>query len=736
MRVYQMDEKAAAQFLNCDPENGLDIVTEASQQSRFRRFWKLLGGIRIYHKSKFYYADVIAFICYAIAVVFSCLNQSWPLLMMTLIAFGLTGLLYFAECLILFRMKKKFFSRIGAAGQKVQVIRRGERLQIASEELVKGDLVLLEEGSILYGDARILSADNLYADEKFVFGSTIPARKTAAAIPDDNLAADKQENMLWKGSFVSTGSGCCVITALGEDCYIEKTGGRSSRKQRSFFYNKQNNIGHISSYIYIILVAISLLIAVIFANRYVEAFLVMAAMTSLMMLNPVSSLTEWTYYRCAEKLSRQGALIRNIEAFDGMNREQVLYYDADDFIENRLTFSQVINFHGSEKSSLSYFALCVGPGYLTETVRAPLERHHLTYEKLNRSYPVFRREHDEAGNLFSIFSNNGKSVVVSVGYWQKMLPYINRLEDGLLERIQDLEYHGKMVWLMANDSLNFIPSKLDMSMISGHMEITALVIFNIPVQRDHLEMIGQLRRASMKVYLVSDYTETLGKSIASSYDMDGILPSPPDKPCYTLPQLKDHTLVALDTASPIEKDQANVVLHSAVMPQKVIYQVKCMFCGLRRCLNFMALWGLFLIFTVLALFLQEVSLEKIIYPVLLTRMILIFPCYYLIESVGNCNQYRRSLVLGAFCGAVGFIAALVKLDMALFSMSASAVLLAIVLWWSSRRFRPIKKKDLFILACGILLSILPWIFLSGSWLPAVIFSLFPPLGALILNLFY
>ena len=186
-----MDEKAAAQFLNCDPENGLDIVTEASQQSHFRRFLKLLGGIRIYHKSKFYYADVIAFICYAIAVVFSCLNQSWPLLMMTLIAFGLTGLLYFAECLILFRMKKKFFSRIGAAGQKVQVIRRGERLQIASEELVKGDLVLLEEGSILYGDARILSADNLYADEKFVFGSTIPARKTAAAIPDDNLAADK-----------------------------------------------------------------------------------------------------------------------------------------------------------------------------------------------------------------------------------------------------------------------------------------------------------------------------------------------------------------------------------------------------------------------------------------------------------------------------------------------------------------------------------------------------------------
>lgn len=736
MRVYQMDENKLAETLGSDAKIGLRTEPTAARGDAFSRFLHTLRGIVALHRSKFYYADLIAAVCFLIAIIFSCLNRSWSLFYMTLAALGVSLALYFIESTLLYRYKKRFFDRLSTARQRVRVIRAGQEQEISPGSLLPGDLVVLEPGTILYADARVLSADNLYVDEQYVFGSSIPSAKTSRPLQEENLTPENQKNMVWKGSFVSSGRGICMVTALEEDCYVEKTGGRRRKRQRSFFYNKQNNIGHISSYIYIVLVAISLLIAVIFTNRYVEAFLVMAAMTTLMFLNPVSCLTEWTYYRTAEKLYRQGVLIRNIEAFDGMNREQTLYYDAEDFLRDRLTFAEVINFHGTSKSSLSYFSLCMGPGYFNEMMRPALEQYQLSYERLNRSFPIYRREQDDAGNLFSLFSDNGKSVAVAVGYWQKMLPYVKGLDRDVLDRIDLLEQSGKMVWIMASQLMDFIPNKLDFSYAAGQMSITALLIFNIPVQKNVLNMIGQLRRAKARVELVSDYTETLSRSIAAMYDMDGLQTVPPEKPCYTMPQLRHNTLIALETASPIEKDQALVVLENDRSPQQVIYQVKCMFCGLRRCLNFMAVFGLFLIFTVLTLFLHDTPLEEIIYPALLIKPVLVIPFYYLIESVSNCNQFRRSLLLGLFCGAAGYIAALVRCDMALFTLGASATLLSVVLLLSSRHFRPFRQKDPVLLICAALAVLLPWFFMGGGWLTAVLFALFPPIAAFILDLFY
>lgn len=736
MRLYQMEPADLAEQLNCDLEKGCNAEINIAKTGKWCRFLRALRGMARLHQTKLYYVDVIVLLCYAIAVIFSCLDQSWKLLYVTLAAFAVTLILFLAEGYFLYRYKESYYDRIDQCRQSVAVIRNGMRAEIAPNELVVGDLLCLEQGTVLFSDARIVAATDLFADEKLVFGSTIPAEKTEEALQEPNLLPEKQKNMLWKGSYVSAGHGLAVVTALDDDCYVEKTGGRKGKKQRSFFYNKQNNIGHIASYIYVILVALCLLVAIIFTNHFVEAFLMMAVMTSLILLNPVSCLMEWTYYRTAAKLYKQGALIRNIEAFDGMNKEKDVYFDAEGLIGDSLTYSHTIDLHGNEKSSLSYFALCMGEGVLTDAVREPLARYELNYKKLDNSFPVFRRAKDAAGNTFSVFSNRGNSVAVAVGYWEKMLPLLHEIDESLVEQIRELEIHGKMVFLMASDSMNFIPTKLDFDYFSGRMAVTALVVFNIPIAEETLSMIGQLRRASMRVKLISDYSESLSKALAGAYDMDEVLPEPPAKPCYTLPHLKEQNLVALENASPIEKEQAMVVLSSSIAPQRLIYQVKCMFCGIRRCLNFLAINGCFLVLTVLILFLADVPMEKLVFPVLLFKAVLLCPCYYLIESVRNCNQYQRSLVLGCFCGLVGVAAALFQCDMAVFAAGFSMLLLSLYLLLSGIKHRKVRKKDVILLLCVTALCILPWIFIGGSWLTALLLALFPPIGAFLLDLFY
>lgn len=736
MRFYQMEPADLAEQLNCDLEKGSNTEINAVRDGKWHRFLRMLRGMAKLHRSKLYYVDIIVAVCYAIAVVFSCLNKSWELLHVTLSALAITVILFLAEGYFLYRYKQSYYDRIAHCRQSVSVIRDGVKCQIDPDGLVIGDLLRVEAGTVLFADARIVSAADLFAEEKLVFGSTIPAEKTDEALSEQNLLPEKQKNMLWKGSYVTSGSGLAVVTALGDDCYVEKTGGRKEKKQRSFFYNKQNNIGHIASYIYVILVALSLLVAIIFTNHYVEAFLMMAVMTSLLLLNPVSCLMEWTYYRTAAKLYKQGALIRNVEAFDGMNREKDVYFDAGSLIGDSLTYSHTIDLHGTEKSSLSYFVLCMGESPLTEAVCEPLARYGLSYQQLDNSFPVFRRAKDAAGNLVSVFSNNGNSVAVAVGYWQKMLPMLHKIDESLLEQIRELEIHGKMVYLMASNSMNFIPTKLDFEYFSGRMDITSLVAFNIPINQKSLSMIGQLRRASMHVHLISDHSETLGKAIADSYDMDTVLSAPPEKPCYTLPHLKDQSLVAFEDALPIEKERATLVLAPSIAPQQVIYRVKCMFCGIRRCLNFLAMSGIFLVLTTLVLFMADVPMKKLVFPVLLLKPILLCPCYYLIESVRNCNQHRRSLLLGVFCGVVGLTAALIQCDMALFAMGFSSLLLSVYLLVSGLKHRKARKVDLILLLTAVAFSVFPWIFMGQNWLAALILSLFPPIGAFLLDLFY
>lgn len=737
MRIYQMEKEEVAALLNVDVECGMELQPICKKKSGWRGFVSFSGGLFSLLKGKFYYVNIVLMISYFIAGVFSWLNQSWGLLKLTIAAVAITGFLYLAEGIVLYIFKKKYHDRSVCNCQKVQALRSGSVVELDPDELVVGDLISLEEGTLLYCDARLLESNDLFAEEKTVFGTTIPVEKNAEAIPGDNISPEKQSNMLWKGSYISGGKGLAIVTAIGADCYVAKTGGRQGRKQRSFFYNRQNHIGHLASYIYIIVSALCLFIAALFTKQFVEAFLLMGVLSSLMVLNPVTCLMEWTYYRFAARLYQQGVLIRNIEAFDGMNKEKELYFDADKLIANQLRYSHTVDLQGTEKSTVSYFSLCMGSGYFTKKLQDVLLKYDLTYDKLDRSFPVFRREEDEEGNVFSLFSKSGSSVVVSAGYWEKMIPLLREMDEELLKQIQELEIHGKMVYIMASDSMDFIPNKLELSRFIGNMTLSALVVFDLPVDREVLSMIGQLRHSSMKVYLISNYSEVLGRTLANSYDMDASVTAPPNRPCYSLPHAEGDSLaVYAEHSTPIERDRAMVVLRDGVAAQNLVYRVKCMFCGIRRCLNFLALSGVFLIFTVLALFLSKVPMEKIIFSVLTLTPVLICPCYYFIESVRNCNQYRRSLILGMFCGSAGLVAALIGCDAAILAFGLSTILLSGYFLFSGAKHHGATKEGFIALAVAMLLTLLPVIFTGGHWLPAVLLAFFPALGAFVLDLFY
>jgi len=107
---------------------------------------------------------------------------------------------------------------------KATVIREGKRKHIESELLVPGDIVLIEEGSKIPADIRLLEAFELKTQEASLTGESTPVKKKVEAIKGKTIIAD-QSNMLFSGTIVVTGEGKGIIARTGMDTEIGKIAG-------------------------------------------------------------------------------------------------------------------------------------------------------------------------------------------------------------------------------------------------------------------------------------------------------------------------------------------------------------------------------------------------------------------------------------------------------------------------------------------------------------------------------
>ncbi len=95
-----------------------------------------------------------------------------------------------------------------------RVRREKTELKVPAEEIVPGDIVLLESGNRIPADLRILYATNLTIDESLLTGESTAVQKSSGVLKKDTPVSDRY-NITYAGSTVITGRGCGVVTATG-----------------------------------------------------------------------------------------------------------------------------------------------------------------------------------------------------------------------------------------------------------------------------------------------------------------------------------------------------------------------------------------------------------------------------------------------------------------------------------------------------------------------------------------
>jgi Ca2+-transporting ATPase len=236
--------------------------------------------------------------------------------------------------------------RIGTHLQRVR--RDGQVLMVDSEELVPGDIVLIEAGDVATADARLVSAANLNVDESALTGESVPVEKSPTPVAKDAAIGDRS-SMLHKGTAVTRGSAIAVVTATGMATELGQVA-RLAAAAAPEDSPLTKSLGRLSSH----LIVVTLLIAVVVASigilrgqspmLMVEAAIALAVAAIPEGLPIVATLA---LARGMWRMARKNALIERLSAVETLGATTVILTDKTGTLtENRMTVARLVTAAG------------------------------------------------------------------------------------------------------------------------------------------------------------------------------------------------------------------------------------------------------------------------------------------------------------------------------------------------------------------------------------------------------
>jgi Ca2+-transporting ATPase len=101
------------------------------------------------------------------------------------------------------------------AAPEAQVLRDGHRISLPAPQLVPGDIVFIEAGNYVPADIRLLEAVNLSIDEASLTGESVPVKKRADVVLEEDISIGDRHNTAFMGTLVTYGRGKGVVISTG-----------------------------------------------------------------------------------------------------------------------------------------------------------------------------------------------------------------------------------------------------------------------------------------------------------------------------------------------------------------------------------------------------------------------------------------------------------------------------------------------------------------------------------------
>ena len=370
MKFYCEDKESVLHELNASPEgltsteaekrlaeNGKNKLQAAKGKSIIRRFFEQLADPMI----------IILLVAAAISGVLAVIeNDSFTDVIIILAVVIVNAVLgVYQES----KAEKAIEALQEMSASTSKVLRDGKVQIVYSEDLVVGDIILIEAGDAVPADARILENASLKVEEAALTGESVPVNKFIDVLylkeGEKDVPLGDRKNMLYMGSTVVYGRGTAVVTATGMDTEMGKIAGalQDAEEGQTPLQIKLSQLSKILTWLVLGICAIVFGVQLLrkgnfdFANTILPSFMAAVSLAVAAIPEGLAAVVTVVLSMGVTNMSKRNAIIRRLTAVETLGCAQIICSDKTGTLtQNKMTV--VDHFGENEKQIAVAMTLC------------------------------------------------------------------------------------------------------------------------------------------------------------------------------------------------------------------------------------------------------------------------------------------------------------------------------------------------------------------------------------------
>jgi len=433
-----------------------------------------------------------------------------------------------------------------------RVMRDGEAVTVKSEDLVVGDVILLEAGNAVPADCRILESHSIKAEEAALTGESVPVNKLIDIIMlkegEKDVALGDRKNMLYSGSTVVYGRGRAVVTSVGMDTEMGKIADALSdvANEQTPLQKKMAQLSTTLTKLVLAICAVVFVFGIVrnFISPVADAgifdvvldtFILAIALAVAAIPEGLPAVVTIILSMGVTAMSKRQALIRKLTAVETLGCTQIICSDKTGTLtQNKMTV--VDKSTGDEKLLAKAMALCsdaeIKPGE-TESVGEPTECALVNYAyvlgmpkyELEQAAPrVGEAPFDSNRKMMStIHSEDGKIVQYTKGACEMLLdrcdnyltesgnilPMTDEIKKAVFENNKGFADRALRVLGAAYKYYDEIPTDLEPEQLEKGLTFIGAVGMIDPCRPEVLDAIRECKEAGIRpIMITGDHIDT------------------------------------------------------------------------------------------------------------------------------------------------------------------------------------------------------------------------------------
>ncbi len=431
---------------------------------------------------------------------------------------------------------------ISAATSKV--IRDGKQMTVHSEDLVVGDIIVLEAGDAVPADARIIECASMKIEEAALTGESVPVDKKEDALTlgeNGDVPLGDRKNMVFMGSTVVYGRGKAVVVGTGMDTEMGKIADALAQAQegKTPLQIKLAGLSKILTYLVIgicvVIFGVQLIRYGLAFNTVLSSFMLAISLAVAAIPEGLATVVTIVLSIGVTNMSKRNAIIRKLTAVETLGCTQIICSDKTGTLtQNKMT---VVDHYGENEALLATaMSLCSDAEFDTEigtAVGEPTECALVNYaEKLELSKNIQKKQFERIGEV-PFDSMRKMMTTVHKTEDGKLIQFTKGAPDEILKRCSTALVNGKVVPLSedvkndilaankgmadkalrvlaaAKKDLDAVPATYDSDSLENDLCFVGLTGMIDPVRPEVKPAIDECRSAGIRpIMITGDHKDT------------------------------------------------------------------------------------------------------------------------------------------------------------------------------------------------------------------------------------